>query len=120
MKKSVSQILKATCASVVFVLIYALLFTLIIQLFCLPTGVVKPTNQVFKILAITVGGLLFIREDKGLVTGAIFGAVSVIVNYLLFSLIACSFTIGPFFALELFLGVVAGGITGIIAVNIKK
>ena len=120
MKKSVFRILKATCASVVFALVYALLFTFIIQLFCLPTGIIKPANQVCKILAIAFGGLIFIREDKGLISGAIFGAASVIANYLLFSLIAYSFTISPLFALELFLGIVAGAVTGIIAVNIKK
>lgn len=120
MKKSVFQVIKASCASVIFVLIYALVFALIIQLFSLPSEVIKPTNQVFKIISVAFGGLLFIREDKGLITGAVFGATSVIANHILFSILACSFSLGWTFVIELLLGAVAGAITGIIAVNIKK
>lgn len=120
MKKSVLQIIKASCASVIFALVYALVFALVIRLFSLPSSAIKPVNQVFKILAIAFGGLLFIREDKGLITGALFGAASVVLNYLLFGIIAGALDISAFFVIELLLGAVAGAITGIIAVNIKK
>ena len=120
MLKSVAQIVKAACAAVIFALVYALLFTLIIQIFCLPTSAIAPVNQVFKVLAIIFGGMLFIREDRGLVKGAALGAVSIVLTYLLFSAIAGSFSISWTFALELIIGSVAGAVTGIIAVNIKK
>ena len=119
-KKNVLQVLKATCAAVVFSLVFVLVFTLIIQLASLSSSVIKPVNQVFKILAIAGGGLLFIRGDKGLLKGAIYGVCAVLLTYLLFSLIGGSFSISWFFLLELVLGAAAGAISGIIAVNIKK
>lgn len=120
MFKGVVQVLKAACAAVVFTLIYALIFTLIIQLFCLPTEVIAPVNQVFKVVAVALGGTLFIREDKGFLKGAVLGVVCVLLTYLIFSAIAGCFLISWTFAIELIVGAVAGAITGIIAVNIKK
>lgn len=120
MKQNVFQVLKAACAAVVFALVYALLFTLVIQLFSLPSGAVKPTNQVFKVLSVVFGGLLFIRGEKGIVKGAVFGLVAVVLNYLLFGIIAQSFAVSWYFAVELLIGAVAGAVTGIIAVNMKK
>ena len=97
-----------------------LVFTLIIQLFSLPMNVVKPVNQVFKIISIVAGGLIFIRGEKGLVKGLIYGVIAVLLTYLLFGLISLSLSISWKLIIEIVLGAAAGGITGIIAVNIKK
>ena len=86
-KESIVQIAKATLCAVVFSLIYVLVFTLIIQLTQLSSTVIKPVNQVFKIVAIALGSLLFIRGQKGYIKGAIAGLCTVIVNYLVFSII---------------------------------
>lgn len=120
MRKNIFQIVKAAAAAVIFSLLFVLIFTLIIQLFSLPAGAVKPVNQVFKIVSIAAGGLLFIRGDKGLIKGAIYGLIAVVLTYLLYGLISLSLPISWKFAIELLLGVVAGGVSGIIAVNIKK
>lgn len=120
MRKNVFQVVKASAASVIISLLFVLVFTLIIQLFSLPAEAVKPVNQVFKILSIAAGGLLFIRGDKGLLKGAIFGLAAVIITYFLYALISQSLSISWKFAVEALLGVVAGGISGVIAVNIKK
>ena len=100
MRKNIFQIAMSAAAAVVISLVFVLIFTLIIQLFSLPLGAVKPVNQVFKIVAIAAGGLIFIRGEKGL--------------------ISCSFDISWFFAIEILIGAVAGAITGVIAVNIKN
>ena len=120
MQKFVFQILKAALAAIIISLVLSLIFTLIIQLFSLPTGAVKPVNQVFKILSIVAGGLIFIRGEKGLLKGAIYGLVAVICTYFLYSIIAGSLSFSWKFIIEILLGTVAGGITGVIAVNIKK
>ncbi len=119
MRKHIFQIIKAA-AAIIISLLFVLIFTLIIQLFSLPTGAVKPVNQVFKIIAVAVGGLIFIRGDKGLLKGVIYGLIAVVVTYLLFGLIAHSLSISWKFALELLIGAAAGAITGVIAVNVKK
>ncbi len=120
MRKSIIQIVKAAAAAVIISLAFVLIFTLIIQLFSLPLDAVKPVNQVFKIISIAAGGLIFIRGEKGLIKGAIYGLAAVLVTYLLYGLISGSLAISWKFAIEILLGVVAGGISGIIAVNIKK
>lgn len=120
MRKNIFQVVKASGASVIASLIFVLIFTLIIQLFSVPAGAVKPVNQVFKILSIIVGGLIFIRGEKGWIKGAVYGFIAVVVTYLLYGLIAHSLSISWKFPLEILLGVVCGCITGIIAVNIKK
>lgn len=119
-KESFVQIAKATLCAVVFSLIYVLVFTLIIQLAQLSSTVIKPVNQVFKIVAIALGSLLFIRGQKGYIKGAIAGLCTVIVNYLVFSIIGGSFALEWTFLLEIVLCAAAGMVTGIIAVNLKK
>ncbi len=120
MRKNIFQIAMSAAAAVVISLVFVLIFTLIIQLFSLPLGAVKPVNQVFKIVAIAAGGLIFIRGEKGLIKGLIYGITAVLATYLLFGLISCSFDISWFFAIEILIGAVAGAITGVIAVNIKN
>ena len=119
MRDNVLQVLKATLAAAIFSLLCVLIFSFIIQLFSVSTDVIKPVNQVFKILAIALGGILFIRGGGGLFKGAVYGVCAVLVTYLLFSIISSSFAVTWLFALEIALGAVAGGISGIIGVNIK-
>lgn len=120
MRENVFQVLKATLAAVIFCLACVLIFSLIIQLFSLPTDAVKPVNQVLKTLSIAAGGILFIRGGRGLIKGAVYGVIAVLVTYVLFSVIASSFAVSWLFALEILLGAVSGAISGIIGVNIKR
>lgn len=120
MRVHIFQILKAVLAAVLFSLAFVLIFTVVIQLFCLPSEVIKPVNQVFKILAIVCGGLIFIRGDKGLIKGAIYGVSAVLITFLLFGAISLSLSFSWKTIIELLLGAVAGAITGVIAVNIKS
>lgn len=120
MRNNVIQVLKAVLAAVIVSLVLCLLFTVIIQLFNLPMTAVKPVNQVFKILSIAVGGLLFIRGDRGLLKGAVYGLAAVIITYFIYALISGTLSMDWKFVIELVLGCVAGAISGVIAVNIKK
>ena len=119
-KSAVLQVVKATCAAVVFSLVFVLVFTVVIQAASLTSAVIKPVNQVFKIIAIAAGGLLFIRGDKGLIKGAVYGVCAVALTFLLFCLIGGSFSLSWLFIFEILFGAAAGAISGIIAVNIKK
>ena len=90
MRNNIFQVLKAVLAAVLISLGFVLVFTVIIQLFSLPLTAVKPVNQVFKIISIAAGGLLFIRGDRGLIKGAIYGVIAVVLTYLLYGLISMS------------------------------
>ncbi len=120
MAKDIFQVGKAACASVIFVLVYSLIFAGIISLFGVPSSAIKPVNQVFKILSIVFGGMLFLRGERGLIKGVALGISAVVQTWLLFSTIACSFTVGWTTLLEVVIGAFAGGIVGVIAVNVKR
>lgn len=119
MRDNIFQVIKATLAATIFSLVCVLIFSFIIGLFSLSADIIKPVNQVFKIIAIALGGILFIRGGRGLIKGAIYGVCAVLVTYLLFAVISSSFAVSWLFALEIVLGAVAGAISGIIGVNIK-
>ncbi len=120
MRENVIQITKAVLAAVIFSLVCVLVFSLLLELFSISVTAVKPVNQVLKIVAIALGGILFIRGGRGLVKGVIYGLIAITATYLLFSIISSSFSVTWLFALEMALGAVAGGISGIIGVNIKR
>lgn len=120
MKKHVFQVIKATAAAVIISLAFVLIFTVIIQFCALSPSVIKPVNQVFKILSVVAGGLIFIRGDKGWLKGIIYGLSAVLITYFLYAAISRSLSINWTFAIEILLGAAAGAITGIIAVNVKK
>ena len=119
MRDNVFQVIKATLAATIFSLVCVLIFSFIIGLFSMSADIIKPVNQVFKIIAIAIGGILFIRGGRGLIKGAIYGVCAVLVTYLLFAVISSSFAVSWLFALEIVLGAVAGAISGVIGVNIK-
>ncbi len=85
-KDGILQVVKATLAALIFSLVFVIIFTLIIQLASVKASVIKPVNQVFKIIAVAVGGLLFIRGEKGFLKGAIAGLASVLLSYVLFGI----------------------------------
>ncbi len=120
MRENVIQITKAVLAAVIFSLVCVLVFSLLLELFSISVTAVKPVNQALKIVAIALGGILFIRGGRGLVKGVIYGLIAIVATYLLFSIISSSFSVTWLFALEMALGAVAGGISGIIGVNIKR
>ena len=93
MRVHILQIIKAVLAAAIFSMVGVLIFSLIIQLCSLNSGVITPVNQVLKIIAIALGGIIFIRGDRGLLKGAIYGVAAVFVTYLLFSIIASSFSV---------------------------
>lgn len=120
MRSNILQVAKAVAATLIISLLFVLLFTVIIQLFSLPASIVKPVNQVFKIIAIAVGGLIFIKGEHGLLKGLVFGVIAVILTYFLFAAIARSLSFSWKFLLEVVFGAIAGGVSGILAVNVKR
>lgn len=120
MRENILQVTKAVLAAILVSLAFVLIFTFIIQLFNVPPEAVKPVNQVFKIVAVAVGGILFIRGEHGLVKGFIYGVVAIVLTYFIFAFIAGVLNITWLVVPEMLLGGVAGAISGVIAVNIKK
>lgn len=106
----------ATVISVLFVLGFAA----VIKIFSIESGVIRPVNQVFKIIAIVAGILIGVRGDKRIIKGVVFGAVYSIVVNLIFSVVSKT----AFFSLRLIFDVlfcsVIGLIGGVISATAKR
>lgn len=120
MRVHILQIVKAVLAAAIISMAGVLVFSLVMELCSLGSGAITPVNQVLKIIAIALGGIMFIRGERGLLKGAVYGVAAVLVTYLLFSIIASSFSVTWLFVLEIALGAFVGAISGIIGVNIRR
>lgn len=107
--------------SIIASLLLIILFALLIKWFSLPNSIITPVNLVIKAVSIFIG-LNFVLKDKtkGLIKGAIFGSVYCAFAFIVFSILAGTFSIGISFLLDLLYTVSVGGVIGIILVNIKK
>lgn len=118
-KRCAFEALKAAAAAVIFSLAATLAFAGIIKLFSLPSEPIAVVVRIIKAAAVFAGIVLFVREEKGIFKGAAAGAVAAAVTYFIFSAIAGE-EFSPLFFAEVLFGGVIGGISGIIAVNIRK
>jgi putative membrane protein (TIGR04086 family) len=82
--------------------------------------VLYPLMQTVKIVAVFVGVVATVRADKGLLKGVVIGVLFTALSYLTFSAVGGDFSLSWLIACELLLCVIAGGIAGAIAVNVKK
>ncbi len=115
-----SGVLRGVLYAVIITLISVLIFAFIVKFALLGSGVIKAVNQFIKIISIFLGCSLSIRGNLGLVKGALVGAFTTIITYLLFSLFSGSVTFNGSFILDIVFTAIIGGISGILAVNMKK
>ena len=106
----VLELVKSIVIAVFFCLAAVLVFAFVISLASLPSTVITPVNQVIKAAAILLGCIV----------GLGVGHLSICFSFLLFSFIGGALQFTPTFALELLFGVIAGGISGVVAVNLHK
>lgn len=119
---AILQVLKGSIFAVFITVVSILLFALIIKLTNLPTAVIKPVNQVIKIVSVLIGTIFAFRKDKtqGLFKGILIGLVYTLLSFLVFSALDGSFNIKWSILNDLLFSGIAGAISGIIAVNIGK
>ncbi len=111
--------LKAVIISLIFTVLGVLVFALVITLFSLPSGVVKPVNYLIKTLAVFLGCYFSIVGERGALKGFLFGVLIMLFCHLVFSVFSCDFSFSISFLWDVILGGAVGGITGIVAVNKK-
>ena len=114
----VFEVVKGVVLSVAITFALTFLFALILQLFNLGDGAIRPVNTILKVVAVFLGCFLSVRAEKGLLKGAIVGGISLLLTC--FALGAIGGHFPSLFFLELLFGVIVGGISGIITVNVKK
>lgn len=97
-----------------------LIFAFVLKFVAVPQKTIAIINGIIKLISICVACPFAVNGEKGLLKGAATGTTLIIVTYLLFGLISGELSFGAGSLLELLYGLVAGGLAGVICVNLKK
>ena len=117
----VFEIVKANIIALIVALVAILLSALIVKLFSVSDGAIPIINQVIKSVSIFIGCLVSLKKpNNGWLRGLICGFIFVWLSFLVFSALEAKFVFGLSLLNDCVLGAVAGMISGIIAVNIRK
>lgn len=118
-KNDVIDVLKAVLFATLISLGLVLIFALIIKFASLPNNVILPVNIAIKIVSLFAGILIgFKNTQNGLIKGVISGLVYMLFTFLIFAALN-AFKDVKFSWIDLLTLPIAGGISGIVAVNIK-
>lgn len=111
--KSFTTILKGAIYALIISLLSILLFAFIIKLTSLSDNLIKPINQIIKVVSIMFGCFFAFRKnhEKTLLNGLFIGILYIILAFLLFSALNGSFN----FSKTIFVDILFGGIVGIIS-----
>ena len=84
--------------------------------------VIKPVNQIIKIVSVLIGAYIGMKgcREMGLITGFFIGLFYTIVSFVVFSLLNGSFCFRSSLINDVIFGGIAGAISGILAVNLRK
>ncbi len=93
-KSFLLQSLKAGLLSLVFACVGVLLLALFAKLFSISDGALPIINQVLKALAVALGMLLSLKEDKFLLKAVVGAVLYWVLSFVLFSLLGGAFRWG--------------------------
>lgn len=115
------QVLKGCIISTTISLVLILLFALLIRFVNISEKIIMPINQAIKIVSIFVGCLFSLNNsNKGFIKGALIGLSYAILSYVIFSFLSGNLSIAITSLTDMLFCVAIGGISGILAVNIRK
>ncbi len=117
----VFEIVKANIIALIVALIAILVSALIVKIFTVSDGAIPIINQVIKSVSIFIGCLISLKKpNNGWLRGLICGFIFMWLSFVVFSALDNNFVFGLPLLNDSVLGAVAGMISGIIAVNIRK
>lgn len=120
-KNFLFDILRATIIAVIVSLVLVLVFSLIVNLVDVNEKIILPINEAIKIISILAGCFIGFKEQRsGAFKGAITGLLYTLLSILIFGIISHSVKINALSLIDIALGIVAGAISGILTVNLKK
>ena len=115
------EIVKANIIALIVALIAILVSALIVKIFTVSDGAIPIINQVIKSVSIFIGCLISLKKpNNGWLRGLICGFIFMWLSFVVFSALDNNFVFGLSLLNDSVLGAVAGMISGIIAVNIRK
>lgn len=113
------DIIKSVLIATLFSLGFILLFALIVRWASLDSAVIVPVNYAIKILSVLLGVLIGYRNrQNGILKGAITGLIYTLLTFLIFACLDGFKTVN-FNWLDLVFLPIAGGISGVISVNLR-
>ncbi len=121
-KNKIIQYLISLVVSIIASLFLIIIFALFIKWFSLKDSVISPINMVIKAISILLGLVFVFKIDKskGLIKGVCFGVIYSILAFVIFSILAGAFSLGVSIILDMVFCGVAGGILGVLLVNMKR
>ena len=119
-QKGVFQVIKAVSVALLCSVLLCAVYALLLRVLPMSGVAITVVTQVLKGMSLAVGTLLFLKGEKGLLKGAICGALFSMLGYLTFSALGGGFALSWLILLEIVLFCAVGGLTGVAAVNLKR
>jgi len=117
---TVLDFVKGLIVSCLVSLALVILFAFSLKWFALSDVFITPVILVIKGISVVIGSAIAIKgESKGLVKGVMFGLLFMLVAFVLFSILAGTFSFDLSSILDFAFAALAGGVVGIIKVNKK-
>ena len=114
------QFIKALLVSLIITFACIILFAFIIKYASLSDKLITPVNLFIKGFAVLIGALILTKgASNGLIKGVLFAGVYTLLAFTIFSLLAGHFTLGIGLVADFAFSAVAGGIGGLLGVNMK-
>lgn len=101
-------------------LVFVLLFAVVVKIATINTTAVKVVNQFIKIIAIFTACVFCVKEDRGLIKGALIGSLSGAFIHIIFAIIGAGVGFNASLFLDVLFTSVVGIISGILVVNVRK
>lgn len=114
--------IKGALSSVAISLVAILVFAFVIKLTGMSDGLVKPINQVIKIISILVGTIFAVKKSKqkSLVCGIFVGLLYTIIAFVVFSLLNGGFSFSTSLLIDIVFGILIGAICSVIAKSLQR
>ena len=113
-KGFLSQVVKGVVVSVLVTLVFVLVFAFILNVSNLSENIIKPVNQIIKLLSVFTGCFFAVRSDKFFAKGGLIGLLSAILSVLLFAIIAGGTSSLLAVGIDVICAFVIGGLSGVI------
>lgn len=113
---------RETIISVIISVILIFLLSLIISKTSVTEEIINPAIIIISTFSIVVGSIRVskCKKEKGILNGAIFGLIYMVLMYLISSIVLRDFSITTKSLIMIISGIVGGAIGGIIGVNMKN
>lgn len=120
-KQDIFDLLRGTIVAVIVSLILVLIFALIVNLIKISDQVIVPVNQAIKIVSIFIGCFIGIKNrHQGVIKGALIGLLYTFISIFVFGIISKEVNFKLINLIDVGFGIVAGIVSGILSVNLRK